>query len=491
MKAEKLRFVMVAYLIIQVAVFIFVVFSCKSRLEREELIKHYGRREIREEKCDGKDDNENGLLDEGCILWSYEFTHYPKLSSAKICSNKNIVLLSCNIRYNFPLTVYALKLNEGKVIWKYNINDGNIPTDFCLFWLPLFGQPLEVSDLNGDGKDEVIVIYRSETSDISEALNLLSLDCDGNYYWTYKEGEKLKGDRYIIPPSVEDIDKDGKREVVIGKIKIFWAYKPEETESKFYFYFLDREGTPSKIYSLSLKVYSTPFFKPLFGDIDGDGKNEMIFASIEELGWFWLMSKEDRLIKGKLYLIDFQKDACEIKYYDIELSNPFALGDINSDGKEEIIIPSGTNLYAIDEKGNLLWNFNIGYHISSQPVISDIDSDGKPEILFISRDGKIKVLNGEGKLISEYEVWKRDEIVEVGASSLALVDIDFDGKKEIIGWTDEVFMIRNGVKVWNFIVGGPKRDFEPPLVVNDDGDFKIVVTFANRIYTLKAGKVKK
>jgi len=489
MKAEKLRFVMVAYLIIQVSVFIFVVFSCKSRLEREELIKHYGRREIREEKCDGKDDNKNGLIDEGCILWSYEFTHYPELSSPKICSNKNIVLLSCNIRYNFPLTVYALKLDKGKVIWKYNINDRSISPDFCLFWLPLFGQPLEVSDLNGDGKDEVIVIYRSETSDSSQALNLLSLDCGGNYYWTYKEEEKLiGGDRiFFIPPSVEDIDKDGKSEVVSGKIKIFWGDEPEEIESKFYFYFFDWEGILFKIYSFSLKAFSIPFFKPLFGDIDGDGKKEMIFASSEEPGWFWIMSK----FKGKLYLIDFEKNAGEIKYYDIELYNPFALGDINSDGKEEIIIPSGTNLYAIDEKGNLLWDFNIGYHIASQPVISDIDSDGKPEILFISRDGKIKVLNGEGKLISEYEVWKRDEKVMLGASSLALVDIDFDGRKEIIGWTDEVFMIKNGVKVWNFIVGGPKKDFEPPLVVNDDGDFKIVVTFANRIYVLKAGKVKK
>jgi uncharacterized protein YjfI (DUF2170 family) len=39
--------------------------------------------------------------------------------------------------------------------------------------------------------------------------------------------------------------------------------------------------------------------------------------------------------------------------------------------------------------------------------------------------------------------------------------------------------------------GGPKKDFEPSLIVNDYGDFKIVAAFASRIYILKAGKVKK
>jgi hypothetical protein len=298
---------------------------------------------------------------------------------------------------------------------------------------------------------------------------------------------------------VDDIDQDGKGDIVVNETII----NIEEIESsKSELYILNWNKNVNENYSISLTdFFIYPYyFKPLVGDIDGDGKKEIILfgrfkrkVTDETFSYKPLKGETLKNLKDKFFVIDNGIIGIDITdIIDISTSTPPpTLGDINSDGKEEIIIPSGTNLYAIDEKGNLLWNFNIGYHIASQPVILDIDSDGKPKILFISRDGKIKVLNGEGKLISEYEVWKRDEIVEVGASSLALVDIDFDGKKEIIGWTDEVFMIRNGVKVWNFIIGGPKRDFEPLLVVNDDGDFKIVVTFASRIYVLKAGKVKK
>ncbi|MDT7907871.1 MAG: VCBS repeat-containing protein [Candidatus Calescibacterium sp.] len=249
-------------------------------------------------------------------------------------------------------------------------------------------------------------------------------------------------------------------------------------------------GQIKEVYSINLTNFIIlPIFKPLGGDIDGDGKKEIIL-----LGFFQKSTTNEitETLKDKIYVIGNNIVAIDISHITGDFHAPPVAEDINFDRKDEIIIPFLVEIYVIDGKGNVIWNFDkVGGEILSQPVVSDIDSDGKPEILFISRDGKIKVLNGEGKLISEYEVWKRDEIVEVGASSLALVDIDFDGRKEIIGWTDEVFMIRNGVKVWNFIVGGPKGDFEPPLVVNDDGDFKIVVTFANRIYTLKAGKVKK
>ena len=92
MNAEKSKFVMVAYFIVQITVFVsaIILFSCVA--SRKELIEQYGRKEIREKKCDGKDENENGLIDEGCLLWYYEFPSIDDISPPKICSNKTIVL---------------------------------------------------------------------------------------------------------------------------------------------------------------------------------------------------------------------------------------------------------------------------------------------------------------------------------------------------------------------------------------------------------------
>jgi outer membrane protein assembly factor BamB len=485
-KLNKKRFLLV-YFVIQITFFVSTIYSCK--ITREGLIRA-GREEKREAKCDGKDNNKNDLIDEGCLLWYYEFPSIDDISPPKICSNKTIVLGGAQVLDWLPIfpKIYGLRLDDGRIIWESNIPDAKRIINESLL--------LEVYDLDGDQKEEIIISYTLK------ALHIL--DCEGKFLLIYrgKQDNKIEIDKresFFGPASVDDIDQDGKGDIVVNETII----NIEEIEtSKSELYILNWNKNVNENYSISLTdFFIYPYyFKPLIGDIDGDGKKEIILfgrfkrkVTDETFSYKPLKGETLKNLKDKFFVIGNGIIGIDITdIIDIFTSTPPpTLGDINSDRKEEIIIPSGTNLYAIDEKGNLLWDFNIGYHIASQPVISDIDSDGKPEILFISRDGKIKVLNGEGKLISEYEVWKRDEIVEVGASSLALVDIDFDGRKEIIGWTDEVFMIRNGVKVWNFIVGGPKRDFEPPLVVNDDGDFKIVVTFANRIYTLKAGKVKK
>ena len=87
-KLNKKRFLLV-YFVIQITFFVSTIYSCK--ITREGLIRA-GREEKREAKCDGKDNNKNDLIDEGCLLWYYEFPSIDDISPPKICSNKTIVL---------------------------------------------------------------------------------------------------------------------------------------------------------------------------------------------------------------------------------------------------------------------------------------------------------------------------------------------------------------------------------------------------------------
>jgi len=74
-----------------------------------------------------------------------------------------------------------------------------------------------------------------------------------------------------------------------------------------------------------------------------------------------------------------------------------ALGDIDGDGKLEIVVGSNDDkLYALNgEDGSVLWSYTTGGDIVSSPALGDIDGDGKLEIVVGSNDDKLYALNGE------------------------------------------------------------------------------------------------
>ena len=107
----------------------------------------------------------------------------------------------------------------------------------------------------------------------------------------------------------------------------------------------------------------------------------------------------------------------------------FSISDINGDGFPDLLVgDEGTNtLYAFDGKsGSLLWKFKTGGAVSSSPAIGDIDGDGKPEVVFGSDDNYLYILDGtNGNLKWKYQTGNDIE------SSPALGDVDRNGKIDI------------------------------------------------------------
>ena len=127
-----------------------------------------------------------------------------------------------------------------------------------------------------------------------------------------------------------------------------------------------------------------------------------------------------------------------------------ALGDIDGDGKLEMVVGSGDlKVYALNgEDGSFLWSYTTDYWISSSPALGDIDGDGKLEVVVGSWDNKVYGLNGEnGSFLWSYTTGSN--VIE----SPALGDIDGDGKLEVVVGSDDYKVYgmngENGSFVWS------------------------------------------
>ena len=113
-------------------------------------------------------------------------------------------------------------------------------------------------------------------------------------------------------------------------------------------------------------------------------------------------------------------------YMDVALS----VGDINGDGKDEVVfVHQGRALQAMNGRGEMLWSrFDyLGGDQSFGPSLADIDGDGNLELLFTQRGGEtLFVIDGNGELLEEHEM----NGGMLGAPVVA--DVDGDGLLEVL-----------------------------------------------------------
>ncbi|MEO6808601.1 MAG: VCBS repeat-containing protein, partial [Isosphaeraceae bacterium] len=159
-----------------------------------------------------------------------------------------------------------------------------------------------------------------------------------------------------------------------------------------------------------------------------------------------------------------------------------------------------TYLSAFKLDGTLLWRYENDDTIETGPVVGDLDGDGKNEIVFtsgISRSfvpdgGFMTILNGNGSARS------RTHIGEVFYTSPALADLNGDGKLEIIASASSYFDQQGvpgakeaGNRVYAFdyrgkiLPGWPyhtttndalrRQSYASPVVADLNGDFQLEV----------------
>jgi YVTN family beta-propeller protein len=226
-------------------------------------------------------------------------------------------------------------------------------------------------------------------------------------------------------PAVEDLDGDGKKEVLVtsesGSVYVNGAW----TWSDGYLYCLDASSGTLR-WKKMLPKYKKARTSPALADLDGDGEVEVLYGDgsgvFHALAGSTGVSKWTFTTGGEIY-------------------SSAAVGDIDGDGEYEVVFGSNDGfLYALRKDGSLLWKRSLGSEVYASPALARRTPGAGLAVYATTWDGLLYAVDGKsGAVLAGASV--EAEVV----SSPVVADVDGDGKLEIffqdrkgnIGWKME------------------------------------------------------
>lgn len=299
-----------------------------------------------------------------------------------------------------------------------------------------------LADLNGDDRPELVVTAPNGT------VTARRLDT-GAQYWQ----RSLGATEIHASPIVDDVNGDGKADVVVATMDGRVVRLNGQTGA------VDltlRQGAPLNCPPGNDCRPDGFFATPAIGDVNGDGKKDIVAASYDHTVYAWTAG-------GRLIWRAF--------LYDTLWSSP-AIVDIDKNGRNEVVL--GGDIYAGNPlgvaQGGLVWALNgsngsrfSGYPKSipgevvwSSPAISDINGDGYLDAVVgtgtMFGDGAVNrrvyafTLRNRQNLPG-WPVTARGRV----AHQPAVADIDNDGRREIVVNTENGYLTayeHNGAEKW-------------------------------------------
>ncbi|NIP93085.1 MAG: VCBS repeat-containing protein [Akkermansiaceae bacterium] len=262
-----------------------------------------------------------------------------------------------------------------------------------------------VADFTGDGKPDLV------------AGNVLYVAPDWKMYALRKEKLEFprKGYSDAFLCFADDLDADGDQDAIVV------GFPGRQTR------WYQNPGRPDGAWKSHLAVQSTPTENPDYLDLDGDGKRELIYGST--MAMVARPGKDPTRI-WKQTAIGSQGRGS---------GHGLGVGDVNSDGRLDVVSPHGWWEQPADRKlGN--WPFH-DVHIAggAQILVQDFDGDGKSDVLSSEphRYGIWWLRQGAGD-------WRRHELDRSFSQPHAVhrADIDGDGLADFV--TGKRYWAHNG-----------------------------------------------
>lgn len=323
--------------------------------------------------------------------------------------------------------VYALNA-DGSILWYHQTRDAIGGASNAGDGRPdgVYGAPV-VFDIDGDGNKEVIVNSWDQSTWILDGAT------------GAVEREIHLADTIWATPRVADINGDGRFEILVSADITANADARTETGGLFHVLSADgsqvtpgfdqHEGRNPAYPELRGKWEEQALWSsPVTGDIDGDGLLEIAYGTgnffHDGRGAYIRVWEHDGTAKFRL---DTQGRT---------LATPL-MADLDGDGRPEIVAAtldgyvhawdgSGRQLFAVQPRS---FGGNGSDPIFSAPIAVDLDGDGKLEIL-VSKGAQTVILDHDGRQLSSATT--REYIFESFKGSPAVKDIDGDGQLEII-----------------------------------------------------------
>lgn len=272
-----------------------------------------------------------------------------------------------------------------------------------------------IGDMNGDGKPDVVAGRNWYAAPDFKPRPLRSIE-DWNGY-VQSNGDFLM-----------DVNGDGRTDVVAGSFvptEVAWYENPGDEGL--------RLGQTWKRH-LFVDTKATENEAQLMEDLDGDGMKEWVVNSWNKANPMivWRFVKTDPTGEGKaVYKLE------QAVIGKAGNQHGMGVGDINNDGRVDVLIGSGWYEHPKDNPWGQAWKFHPDWDIqgSIPMIVRDVDKDGKNDVLVgAGHDyGLYWWRQTEPKADGSLQFDKR--VIDKAFSqphALALADLDGDGVDELI-----------------------------------------------------------
>jgi hypothetical protein len=377
------------------------------------------------------------------------------------------------------------------------VNQGGCPAKIQVFTpegLPLSGWPVSVGtgciaggnlhlplvgDLNNDGYGEIIAYNMNED-------NLYAFAHDGSLL----PGWPLTLTKEYQPTLLmADIDLDGKKEIIF---KGNSAYPGERK-----IVIISSQGTILSQWQIpDIGWGASLVSSPVVGNFDDDPELEIVMVGPSSRAGFD-PNTNDWINEGIIAV--YNQDGSLVNGWPVMTPGPIfsspAVGDINKDGKDEIVaglMYAGNapdyrygGLFAYDRTGQVLtgWPALKGWNFFSAPALADFDGNGDLEVVASMLGFQTYVLHHDGTTAvgwPQMTNWN-------DYYSPVIADVNGDTKPDIITTAGNgIPPYYGGVYAWNYdgstIAGFPKvteSDAQAPAMISDidqDGQIELLAS---------------